>query len=63
MKLPKAIEIVELNIKEAGPKMPPDCLAALKLCCGAAKRVNAIREWGDEPAGELLPGETNEKSP
>ncbi|GAH38437.1 unnamed protein product [marine sediment metagenome] len=25
----KAVEILELNIKEAGPKMPPDVKAAL----------------------------------
>jgi len=45
MELNKAIEIVELNIKEAGKKMPPDCLAALKLENEAAKRIVDAR-WG-----------------
>lgn len=31
MTIDKAIEIIQLNLKEAGPKMPPDVQEALKL--------------------------------
>ncbi|GAI62189.1 unnamed protein product, partial [marine sediment metagenome] len=49
MKLPKAIEIGELNIKEAGRKMPPDTLDALKLLVEAGKDKVQSR-------GSLRPG-------
>lgn len=60
MTLPKAIEIVELNIKEAGKKMPPDCLDALKVCCEAAKYIDICRHNPNCFNISLLPGETPE---
>lgn len=60
MKLTKAIEIGELNIKEAGPKMPPDTLNALKLLVEAGK--DKVKSRGTLLPGfyVLLPGETEE---
>lgn len=60
MKLSKAREIVQLNIKEASKKMPPDCLDALKLLDEAAKRLEQWRGLGIPEDLELLPGETPE---
>jgi len=60
MKLTKSIEIIELNIREAGPKMPPDCLDALKLNLEAAKRIQAHRRSSLTDPHILLPGETPE---
>jgi len=60
MKLPKAVEIGELNIKEAGKKMPPDTLDALKLLVEAGKREIEHRELDIDTRFGLLPGETEE---
>jgi len=60
MKLTKAIEIGELNIKEAGPKMPPDVLDALKLLVAAGKREQTLRYEIPYDRDGLLPGETPE---
>lgn len=60
MTLPKAIEIMELNLKEAGSKMPPDCRDALQLHIEAAKRIQVGRSKGYDYFGHLLPGETVE---
>jgi len=57
MKLEKAKEIVELNIKEAGNKMPPDCLAALKLENEATKRILDARRGFTLDIIAKLPGE------
>lgn len=60
MKLIKAKEILELNIKLAGKKMPPDTLEALKLSIEAIKRVKACRPVDCYAPEILLPGETVE---
>jgi len=57
MKLEKAKEIVELNIKEAGNKMPPDCRDALKLENEATKRILDARSGFTLDIAALLPGE------
>jgi len=62
MKLTKSIEIVQLNINIAGPKMPPDCLDALKLNLEAAKRLQEYRRQGLVNSDRLLPGETDENA-
>lgn len=59
MKLAKAIEIGKLNIKEAGKKMPPDVLDALKLLVGAGERELDDRDLGIDTRLGLLPGETD----
>lgn len=43
MNLPKAIEIGELNLHEAGNRMPPDTREALRLLVEAGKRVHKQR--------------------
>lgn len=60
MKPEKAREILQLNITEASPKMPPDVKVALTMAAGAIDLV--LRERRDlvSYAGELLPGETEE---
>lgn len=62
MTLPKAVEIVQLNIREVGSKMPPDCLNALKLCCESAQRIRVGRNNPGSLWTELLPGETDENA-
>lgn len=57
MNLPKAIEICELNIKEAGSKMPPDTLEALKLATASMKRILLARSYNDQHTLNRLPGE------
>lgn len=60
MKLTKAIEILELNLKEAGKKMPPDCKDAVQLGIEAMGALHCHREvWGYSEF-KLLPGETEE---
>lgn len=60
MTLDKAIEILDLNIKEAGKKMPPDVNAALGLGIQALKRWEIHRNECPGCFRELLPGETKE---
>ena len=60
MTLDKAIEILELNIKVAGPKMPIDTLEALKLAKEALKEIHHLHEIGVLFFNELLPGETKD---
>ena len=43
MKLAKAREVLELNLKEAGRHMPADVRDALKLHLEASKRIEEIR--------------------
>jgi len=43
MYLNKAIEILELNVKQAAKQMPPDTLTALELGIEALIRLNNIR--------------------
>lgn len=59
MTITKAIEIIELNIKEADPKMPADTLDALKLAAQALK-WRFMKEAAALPDYYvLLPGQTN----
>lgn len=58
MNLDKAIELLELNVKLAGRKMPPDTLAALQLGIEALKEIQHLHESQVLHADELLPGET-----
>lgn len=60
MKVQKAIEILDLNVKEVGPKMPPDTLDALKLGIEALERIDGLRSAGHYIAMPLLKGETEE---
>jgi len=60
MKLAKAVEIGELNIKEAGKKMPPDTLDALKILVEAGKDKQQSRGTLRPGFYILLPGETDE---
>jgi len=60
MTIEKAIEIGELNIKEAGKKMPPDTLDALKLLVEAGKRLQVLRKDFALLPTVSLPSETPE---
>ena len=60
MLLPKAREIIELNITEASPKMPPDVKEALTMGAGAIERIIAWRNNNDDDLLWNLPGETEE---
>lgn len=60
MKLDKAIEIQELNVREAGLKMPPDVLKALILSTQVLKHILAWRNDNDEDLLWDIPGETED---
>jgi len=60
MKLTKAKEIIQLNLKEAGSKMPSDVRTALIMHSGAVTRIEQLRETGGTIADYSLPGETKE---
>lgn len=60
MTLTQALEIIDLNIRQRNPAMPPDVLDALKLGIEAFKM---IKDGRSKPGGMFfhdLPGETNE---
>ncbi|GAH29588.1 unnamed protein product [marine sediment metagenome] len=57
---PKAQQILELNIAEASPKMPPDVKVALTMGAGAIERIIAWREKCNDDLLWNLPGETEE---
>ena len=57
MNLPKAKEILDLNAKEAGAKMPPDTLKAVELGSQAIARLLLARSYGDPHTLGPLPGE------
>lgn len=59
--LKKAIEILDLNLKEAGGKMPPDVKEALQLSREALKRLLSGRNPERRYVCYLLPGEEQEK--
>jgi len=63
MHLNKAIEILELNIKEAGKKMPPDTLDALKLGVEALERFKSARDYPGRLKTFTLPGEISIEDP
>jgi len=60
MNIEKAIEILSLNVKEAGRKMPSDTLTALKLGIAALKRVEENRLPVRPYLGQPLAGETKD---
>jgi hypothetical protein len=60
IKMSKAVEILELNVKEAGKKMPPDVLAAVNLGVSTMKAVLLVRHGGSWDAHALLPDELPE---
>jgi len=60
MNISKAIEIVNLNINEAGPKMPPDVKAALNLLAHAGQRFVDNRDDGFPIDTSPLLGETKD---
>lgn len=60
IKISKAIEILHFNIKEAKPKMPPDCEASVRLGIEALKAVKDSGNRLDRNAIPLLPGEEAE---
>ncbi|GAI61432.1 unnamed protein product [marine sediment metagenome] len=60
MKLTKVIEILELNLKEAGRKMHPDTASALGIAVEAVKRLEIMRISLGTDADEILPGETED---
>jgi len=53
----KAIEILELNLKEAGPKMPPDVKSALMYGIDGLKAFLHMRNHGYLYAQKRLPCE------
>lgn len=63
MKLPKAIEILDLNLKHANVNMPHDVRDAVKLGIEALKFVQKLKATGQLRGRELLPGETPETNP
>ena len=56
----KSIEILELNIKEAGKRMPPDCKDAIQLGIEAMKEIERWRGYFPDMASMCLPGEADE---
>lgn len=58
MLINKAFEILQLNIKEAGKKMPPDTLTALKMANSALHRILTMRSYNIDQALFLLKGES-----
>lgn len=58
MNLQKSREIIILNVKEAGNKMPPDVKMALIIAAEAEDYVLEIRHNINTPYPELLPNET-----
>lgn len=61
--LTKAIEILDLNVKEVGEKMPADTLLAVKLGSFALKRINAMRSYNIKEALRPLPWEESIEDP
>lgn len=58
MKLETAIEILELNARVAGKRMPSDTLDAIKLGVEALKYRLELEQTDPEITLEPLPGET-----
>jgi hypothetical protein len=57
----KAIEILDLNMKEAHKSMPEDVKAALNLGINTMGTVQFIRKGGDWNLKTLFPGEEAEE--
>jgi len=62
IELSKAIEIIELNIREASHKMPPDVKASLQLLVNCAKRIQLGRVSQAAYYQYILPGEAPERT-
>jgi len=60
MKLEKAKEILDLNVSQRSPKMPPDVLDALKLGVEALNRCQELRKYTPPDTYMPLPGETED---
>ena len=60
MTLKKALEILDLNIRQRDPSMPSDVREALKLGTSALKEINHLHEIGVLDRDDLLPGETED---
>jgi len=61
IKMSKAIEILDLNVKEGGKKMPPDVKDSLNLAISTMKTVLFIRGGGEWDLKAVFPGEAPEK--
>lgn len=59
MNIPKAIEILKLNVREAGNKMPADTLKALNLGVEGLERIQSYRRDKRHMANIPLPSETS----
>jgi hypothetical protein len=58
----KAIEILDLNVREDRKKMPQDVRDALNLAINAMKTINYIRKGGNWAFTALFPDEAPEKN-
>jgi hypothetical protein len=57
----KAIEILDLNMKEAHKSMPTDVKDSLNLAINTMATVRFIRKGGQWDINTLMPGEEAEK--
>lgn len=57
MKLAKAKEILDLNIKEASKQMPPDTLQALKIASEGLNYILHLRAFSIQFRNQMLPSE------
>jgi len=57
----KAVEILELNVKEGSKKMPPDVRDALSLAISNMKTTQFIRSGGEWDLKAMFPGEAPEE--
>jgi len=55
----KALEILDLNLVEAGPKMPADVKASIALACQALRTIQTYRRVYFPMIQDLLIGEEN----
>jgi len=60
MNIPKAKEILRLNLKEAGKQMPPDVYEAVEVGVEGLECIESSRSDGDLFAFKKLPHETEE---
>jgi len=62
MNLQKAKEILDLNIRQRSPQMPPDVKDALKLGIEALDYINSWRGTNSPMSNIRLPSETTTSS-
>ena len=60
IKISKAIEILDFNIKEANPRMPEDCEAAVKLGIAGLEAIQTYRIDSEYYIPDCLEGEESE---